>query len=159
MLTLTQLKCKAQHEMFQDPNIFMLMSTALGRHTRSETPFPKGKQRMEGSRMLWILYPAVLWSLLRDSGSLSQQNQQGLVKPPEKSLSATLAELWREQTSSTESSLVPWLRERHRRAMGNRTGEKLKETLKTSPATSIKSRSDLSGEAAQDHKTHGQVKG
>lgn len=58
--------------------------------------------------------------------SMSQQNQQGLLKPPEKPPSATLAELWREQTLSTESSLVPWLRERHRRAMGNRTGEKLK---------------------------------
>lgn len=58
--------------------------------------------------------------------SMSQQNQQGLLQPPEKSPSATLAEPWQEQTSSTESNLLPWLRERHRRAMWNGTGEKLK---------------------------------
>lgn len=58
--------------------------------------------------------------------SVSQQNQQGLLKPPEKSPSAALAELWQEQTLSTESNLVPWLRERHSRAMGNGAGQKLK---------------------------------
>lgn len=90
---------------------------------------------------------------------MSQHNQQGLLKPSEKSPSATLAELCQEQTWSTESSLVPWLRERHRRVMGKGTREKLKQTLQTSPATSINRGSVLSGEAAQHHKAHGQVKG
>lgn len=58
--------------------------------------------------------------------SMSQQNQQSLLKPPEKFPSATLAELWQEQTLSSESNLVSWLWERHWRAMGNRTKDETK---------------------------------